>query len=105
MLNQDARSKALFTQIEKVVAAVPPAQLKEGKPQNPLSSVHWTLENAPGGYKITIMRSGIIVSQKTLERADLFIDLGKGKWQLRDDAVALAVMAMFEGIPAPAKAA
>lgn len=105
MLNQDARSKALFTQLEKVTAAVPKEHLQQGKPQNPFSSVHWTLENAPGGYKITIMRSGIIVSQKTLERADLFIDLGKGKWQLRDDDVALAVMAMFEGIPAPAKAA
>lgn len=105
MLYQDAKSKALFMKLEKVVAAVPKEHLQEGKPQNQLSSVHWTLENAPGGYKITIMRSGIIVAQKTLERADLFMDLGKGKWQLRDDSVEQAVMAMFEGIPAPAKAA
>lgn len=103
MLHQDAKSKALFTRLEKVTAATHKKDLDEGKPQNPLSSVHWTLESSPGGYTITMMRSGVIVSQKMLFRQDLFETVAAGGKQIErvnEAAVDAIVKAMFEGVPA-----
>lgn len=97
MLSQTNASKALFTRLEKATAATQPKDIADGKPQNPLSAVHWTLESSPGGYTITMMRSGIVVSQKMLFRQDLFLgDTGK----VNEPAVDAIVKAMFEGVPA-----
>lgn len=97
MLTQTNASKALFTRLEKATAATPPVQIAEGKPQNPLSAVQWTLETSPGGYTITMTRGGVIVAQKMLFRQDLFLgDTGK----INEPAVDAIVKAMFEGVPA-----
>lgn len=95
MFSQTNETKAFFTRLEKATAAVPKKDLEEGREQNPLSAVHWTMESAPGGgYKITLLRGSIIAGQKTVEAKDL-------KDQESVDAI---VQAMFEKI-APKKAA
>lgn len=103
MLDQDAHTKALFARLERATAAVPPQHLAEGRPQNPFSSMHWTLENSPGGYTITMMRGGVIASQKMLFRQDLFTTEQVGKKQItrvNEPAVDAIVKAMFDGVPA-----
>ncbi len=71
MFSQTNETKALFTRLEKATAAVPKKDIEEGREQNPLSAVHWTMEQHAGGYKITIIRGGIIAGQKSVEAKDL----------------------------------
>lgn len=100
MLNQDANSKALFMRLEKATAATPKKDMEEGRPQNPLGALHWSMEHLgpvdhkgrPGTYKITMMKGSLIVAQKTASRAELE----------SADAVEHLVLSMFEGIPAQA---
>ena len=94
MFSQTNETKALFTRLEKAVAATPKKDLEEGREQNPLSAVHWTFENYGTGYKITLMKRGLVAGQKTVEAKDL-------KDQESVDAI---VQSMFEKI-APKKAA
>lgn len=96
MLTQTNASKALFTRLEKATAATSPKDMAEGRPQNPLSSVHWTLENSPGGYTITMLRGSLIIAQKMLLRQDLFLEKDK----VNEPAVDAIVKAMFEDVPA-----
>lgn len=92
MFSQTNETKALFTRLEKATAATPKKDLEEGKEQNPLSSVHWTMENHAGGYKITIVRGGLILGQKTFESKDM----------KDQESVTAIVQAMFDKIAAKA---
>jgi hypothetical protein len=88
MFSQTNEIKSLFTRLEKATAATQKKDLDEGKPQNPLSAVHWTMENHAGGYKITMMRNGLVIGQKSFEAKDM----------KDQESVTAIVQAMFEKI-------
>lgn len=107
MLDHTALTKAIFTKLEKATAAVPKKDLEEGREQNPLSTMHWTLENHGTGYRITMMRGGLIVARRDVELNDVTALDVKGRRTLAapDETFAAIAAAMFKDVPAPKKAA
>lgn len=107
MLDHTQVTKAIFTKLEKATAAVSKKDLEEGREQNPLSTMHWTLENHGTGYRISMMRGGLIVAQKSLDFNDVTALDVKGRRtaaapQETFDAIAAA---MFKDVPVAKKAA
>lgn len=107
MLDHTAITKAIFTKLEKATAAVPRKDLEEGREQNPLSLFHWTLENHGTGYRITMMRGGLIVSRRDVEFNDVTALDTRGKRTLPapDETFDALVAAMAKEVPATKKAA
>ncbi len=107
MLDHTTITKAIFTKLEKATAAVSKKDMEEGREQNPLSSMHWTLENYGTGYRITMMRAGLIVARKDVDFNDVTALDVKGRRTLAapDETFSAIVNAMFKDVPAPKKAA
>lgn len=101
MLDSSAITKTLFTKLEKATAAVPPEHITEGRPQNPLSTMHWTMENHGAGYRFTMMRGGVIVSQKTVDLNEITTVDAKGRRVVApQETIDALVASMFEKVPA-----
>jgi hypothetical protein len=107
MLDHTAITKAIFTKLEKATAAVPQKEISEGREQNPLSTMHWTMENHGSGYRITMMRGGIIVARRDVEFNDVTALDTRGKRTLPapDETFTALVSAMFKDVPVAKKAA
>lgn len=107
MLDHTAVTKAIFAKLEKATAAVSKKDLEEGREQNPLSTMHWTLENHGTGYRISMMRGGLIVAQKSLEFNDVTaLDVkGRRTQAAPQETFDAIVAAMFKDVPAAKKAA
>ncbi len=102
MLDMTPLTKAIFGRLERATAAVMPEHIAQGRAQNPRSTVHWTMENHGAGYKITMMRGGVIVAQKALELSDVTVRDAKGNRVAAPQETFDALSeAMFEKVPAP----
>lgn len=107
MLDHTAVTKAIFTKLEKATAAVSKKDQEEGREQNPLSTMHWTLENHGTGYRITMMRGSLIVSQKDVDFNDVTaLDVkGRRTQAAPQETFDALTAAMFKDVPAVKKAA
>lgn len=101
MLDNSAITKALFSRLEKATAAVQPEHLKEGREQNPLSTMHWSMENHGDGYRFTMLKGSLVVAQKSVALADVTAADEKGRRVAASQETINAIVAsMFEKVPA-----
>lgn len=102
MLDMTPLTKAIFSCLERATAAVQPKDIAEGREQNPRSTVHWTMENHGAGYRITMMRSGLVIAQKSVDLTDVTVrDAKANRVAAPQETMDAIVAAMFEKVPVP----
>lgn len=104
MLDTTNQTKNMLERLGRATAAPHAHEAKEGKPENPLSVVHWTLENvgrimpvselAPRPYTVNMVRHGKVIGSET-------INIGECKTQEETDAFVAAMFAKY--MPKPEK--
>lgn len=100
MLDMSPVTKAIFARLERATAAVQSEHIAQGREQNPRSTVHWTMENHGAGYKITMMRGGVIIAQKALDRADVTaLDAKGNRIAAPQETIDAICASMFEKVP------
>lgn len=104
MLDTTNQTKNMLERLGRATAAPHAHEIKEGKAENPLSAVNWTLENegrimpaselAPRPYKVNMVRHGKVIGSEVIQ-------IGECKAQEEMDAFVSAMFSKY--MPKPEK--